>query len=120
MARSVGAAARARRAPAGPLPPEALRGGPAPPPPPPRGASGRPVTTRETADVLRANPGLVRLGDWVFPTIRPWQAGKREAQDACGWTIFAYRELAEAPAGVPTVIAETGLPTEGALATSEH
>jgi hypothetical protein len=86
-----------------------------------RARSGRPVTTRETIEVLRADASLVRLGDWVFPTIHPFAAGKRESQDACGWTIFAYRDLADgAPAGVPTVVAETGLPTEGALATSEH
>ena len=86
-----------------------------------RAASGRPVTTRETAQAYRDDPSLARMGDWLFPAIQPWEAGKRDPQDACGWTIFAYRELAErAPAGMPTVIAETGLPTEGALATSEH
>lgn len=86
-----------------------------------RAASGRPVTTRDTLQAFRDDPSLARVGDWLFPTIQPWHAEKRDPQDACGWTIFAYRELAErAPAGMPTVIAETGLPTEGALATSEH
>ena len=86
-----------------------------------RAASGRPVTTRETAQAFLDDPSLARVGDWLFPVIQPWNAGKRDPQDACGWTIFAYRELAErAPAGMPTVVAETGLPTEGALATSEH
>jgi hypothetical protein len=86
-----------------------------------RAKTGRPVTTREPADTLRADPSLARLGDWVFPIVQPWEAGKREGQEACGYTVFAYRDVTElAPAGVPTVIAESGLPTEGALATSEH
>ena len=86
-----------------------------------RSRTGRPVTTREPLAVYAGDATLVRAGDWVFPIIHPWSAGKRESQDACGWTIFAYRDLAErAPAGVPTVVAESGLPTDGALATSEH
>jgi len=86
-----------------------------------RTKSGRPVTTREPADTLSADPALARLGDWLFPIVQPYPAGKREGQEACGYTIFAYRDVTElAPAGVPTVIAESGLPTEGAPATSEH
>jgi exo-beta-1,3-glucanase (GH17 family) len=86
-----------------------------------RRATGRPVTTRETPKPYADDPSLLRLGDWVFPTIHPWYAEKRAPQDACGWTIFAYRDLAAlAPAGVPTVVAETGLPTAGATAASEH
>ena len=76
---------------------------------------------REHVDAFRDDPGLLRLGDWVFPTIQPWHAGKRESQDACGWTIFTYRELAElAPAGMPTVVAPTTMPTEGERGASEH
>jgi exo-beta-1,3-glucanase (GH17 family) len=86
-----------------------------------RGATGRPVTTREPLAAYRDDPSLLRAGDWVFPIIHPWEAEQRDSQAACGWTIFAYRELAErAPAGIATLIAETGLPTAGALATSEH
>ena len=86
-----------------------------------RKQAGRPVTTREPAETLRADPALARIGDWVFPIVQPWDAGKHEGQEACGYTVFAYRDVAGlAPAGVPTVIAETGLPTEGAPATSEH
>jgi exo-beta-1,3-glucanase (GH17 family) len=86
-----------------------------------REVTGRPVTTREPLRTYTDDPTLVRAGDWVFPTIEPWDADKREAQDACGWTIFAYRDLAEhAPAGVAAVVGATGLPTDGALATSEH
>ena len=86
-----------------------------------RTKTGRPVTTREPPEAYARDAALLRAGDWVFPIVQPWGAGKREAQDACGWTIFAYRDLAErAPAGVTTVVAESGLPTDGALATSEH
>jgi exo-beta-1,3-glucanase (GH17 family) len=86
-----------------------------------RRATGRPVTTRETLKVYADEPRLLRLGDWVFPTIHPWYAEKRASQEACGWTIFAYRDLAErAPAGLPTVVAETGFPTDGAPPASEH
>ena len=86
-----------------------------------RAKTGRPVTTREPLATYASDPTLVRAGDWLFPIVQPWSADKREGQDACGWAIFAYRDLAErAPAGVPTLVAETGLPTEGALATSEH
>jgi exo-beta-1,3-glucanase (GH17 family) len=86
-----------------------------------RRATGRPVTTRETLKAYADYPSLLRLGDWIFPTIHPWYAEQRGSQEACGWTIFAYHDLAErAPAGRPTVIAETGLPTEGAPSASEH
>jgi len=86
-----------------------------------RQKTGRPVTTREPSDTLRADPSLARLGDWVFPIVQPWDAGKREGQEACGYTIFAYRDVAAlAPAGMATMVAESGLPTEGAPTTSEH
>jgi exo-beta-1,3-glucanase (GH17 family) len=86
-----------------------------------RRATGRPVTTRETLTAYADDVGLLEVGDWVFPTIHPWYAEKRAPQDACGWTIFAYRDLAaRAPAGVPTVVAETGLPTDGTPPASEH
>jgi len=86
-----------------------------------RRATGRPVTTRETLKAYAGDPSLLRLGDWIFPTIHPWYAEQRGSQEACGWTIFAYRDLAEqAPAGRSTVVAETGLPTEGAPSASEH
>jgi exo-beta-1,3-glucanase (GH17 family) len=86
-----------------------------------RRATGRPVTTRETLKAYADDPAVLRLGDWVFPTIHPWYAEQRGSQAACGWTISAYRDLAErAPAGRPTVVAETGLPTEGAPSASEH
>ncbi len=85
-----------------------------------RAATGRPVTTREPASAYRDDAALLRAGEWLFPLLDPWAAGQRDSQEACGWTIFAYRDLAElAPPGVP-VVAETGLPTAGALATSEH
>jgi hypothetical protein len=86
-----------------------------------RQTSGRPVTTREPLASYGDDQTLARVGDWLFPTVEPWPAGHHESQDACGWTIFAYRDLAaRAPAGVPTVVAETGLPTEGAPAALEH
>ncbi len=86
-----------------------------------RAATGRPVTTREPPASYRDDASLVRAGDWLFPIIQPWDAEQRDSQAACGWTIFAYRDLAkDAPAGVPTVVAETGLPTAGAPSTSEH
>jgi exo-beta-1,3-glucanase (GH17 family) len=86
-----------------------------------RAATGRPVTTRDALKAYQDDPSLAGAGDWVFPTIHPWRADQRDSQGACGWTIFAYRDLAEhVPAGVPIVIAETGLPTEGGLPTSEH
>jgi hypothetical protein len=86
-----------------------------------RRATGRPVTTRETPATYADDPALLRLGDWLFPAVQPWPEGHRDSQDACGWTIFAWRDLAaRAPAGIPTVIGATGLPTEGAPAALEH
>jgi hypothetical protein len=86
-----------------------------------RDATGRPVTTREPLAAYRDDATLRGAGDWLFPTIQPWYADKRDSQEACGWTIYAYRDLAErAPAGIAAVIGATGLPTEGALTTSEH
>lgn len=85
-----------------------------------RQMSGRPVTTRETLAAYAADPSLARVGDWLFPTLHPWYADHRESQDACGWTIHAYHDVADrAPAGIPVVAAETGLPTDGVLGTSE-
>jgi exo-beta-1,3-glucanase (GH17 family) len=86
-----------------------------------RNATGRPVTTRETLKAYTDDPTLLRAGDWLFPTIHPWYAEHRDSQDACGYTIYAYRDLAaQAPAGIATVVAETGLPSEGAVSASEH
>ncbi len=86
-----------------------------------RNATGRPVTTRDTLKAYHDDPTLLRAGDWLFPTVHPWYAGHRESQDACGWTIAAYRDVAaRAPAGMSTVLGETGLPTDGGTPASEY
>jgi exo-beta-1,3-glucanase (GH17 family) len=80
-----------------------------------RAATGKPVTTRETPGTYCTDPGLLALGDWVFPTVHPYFAGLTDPAAACAWTAERHEALlAAVPRGVPLVIAETGLPTAGA------
>jgi len=81
--------------------------------------TGRPVAVRERIESYRADPGLLRLGDWVFPLV---DADPRHgAQEACGATMQAYQTLrARVPPDRRVVVAAAGLPTAVAPAANEH
>ena len=84
-----------------------------------RRATGRPVAVRELVASYRADPHLLGVGDWVFPI----DAGdpSRGAQEACGLTMLAYRELLErGPQDRPLALASAGLPTAGDPGANEH
>src|SRR5262245_58734728 len=84
-----------------------------------RRATGKPVTVRETIASYRADPRLARAGDWVFPIATADPASG--AQDACGLTMAAYRELLErGPQDRPVTLASAGLPTASGPGANEH
>jgi hypothetical protein len=84
-----------------------------------RRATGKPVTVREGIASYRGDPRLARAGDWVFPIATADPA--RGAQDACGLTMAAYRELLErGPQDRPVTLASAGLPTAGVPGANEH
>ncbi len=84
-----------------------------------RRTTGRPVAVRELLASYRTDPRLLWVGDWVFPIADGDPTGG--AQEACGITATAYRELLErGPQDRPLALAATGLPTAGAPAANEH
>jgi len=86
-----------------------------------RGATGRPVTTREPVAQYTRDPGLLALGEWVFPSANPYDADARPPQTACGLSVRWYFELLDRVGpGRPIVLGETGLPTAGERPLSEN
>src|SRR5262249_51203073 len=64
---------------------------------------------------------LIGLGDWFFPIANPYRANAWHPQDACGYGVHRNIELHDRlPAGMPLVLAETGLPTEGPPGENEN
>ena len=78
-----------------------------------RTATGRPVTTSETADQYLADTSLFTLGDWVFPNMHPWWAGQRTPETGAKWAMDKFRALEMAAGGRPLVIKESWWPTGG-------
>ncbi len=84
-----------------------------------RRATGRPVAVREQVASYRADPHLLGVGDWVFPI--PAIDVPHGAQEACGVTMAAYRELLErGPQDRPIALAAAGFPTAGQPGANEH
>jgi exo-beta-1,3-glucanase (GH17 family) len=76
-----------------------------------KAATGKPVTTTEEIDDY-LDPGLLALGDWVFPNAHPYFHNQIAPEMAARWTIAAYDDLARR-AGRLVVFKEVGLPTAG-------
>ncbi len=76
-----------------------------------RTLTGKPVTTAEQyGDYSDAR--LLKLGDWVFPTVHPYFYHVREPLAAVKWTKAAYDDL-KTRSGRFVLFKEVGLPTAG-------
>ena len=76
-----------------------------------REATGKPVTTAEQIEHYE-NVELLRLGDWVFPTVHPYFHRKLEPNEAVRWTVGAYTRLKQKSDRF-VLFKEVGLPTAG-------
>ncbi len=76
-----------------------------------RTLTGKPVTTAEQcADY--ADERLLKLGDWVFPTVHPYFYHVRDPLEAVKWTKARYDDLRKR-SGRFVLFKEVGLPTAG-------
>ena len=86
-----------------------------------RAATNRPVTTREPVDTYAQDAELVTLGDWLFPTANPYDAGNTLPQTACGYSVHRFMDVRDQiAAGRQVVLGETGLPTAGEAMLTEN
>lgn len=84
-----------------------------------RSLTQKPVTTNEELSIYFSTPGLVDLGDWIYPNIHPYWAGMREPQPAVQWTVQKFNLLQQRAPARFIVCKELGLPTAGAPDCSE-
>lgn len=73
--------------------------------------TGKPVTTSEQYGDY-SDERLLKLGDWVFPTVHPYFYRMREPLKAVNWTKAAYDDL-RSRSGRFVLFKEVGLPTAG-------
>jgi exo-beta-1,3-glucanase (GH17 family) len=73
--------------------------------------TGKPVTTAEQYGDY-SDERLLKLGDWVFPTVHPYFYHVREPLAAVKWTKAAYDDLKKR-SGRLVLFKEVGLPTAG-------
>jgi len=83
-----------------------------------RASTTLPVGVAEPAETLLAPDGPGDLGDFVIATARPFEAGERGTQEACGWTVFRWHDL-RARWPKREVVVAAGLPTGGVRPASE-
>ena len=76
-----------------------------------RETTGKPVTTAEQIEDYD-NPELLRLGDWVFPTVHPYFHRQLDPGNAVRWTANAYARL-KGKSDRFVLFKEVGLPTAG-------
>lgn len=76
-------------------------------------ATGLPVTTAEPMHLYEQNPGLVQAGDWIFPTVHPYWAKIRNADEAVAWTVKQFDRLRELGPERTVIFKEVGYPTDG-------
>jgi exo-beta-1,3-glucanase (GH17 family) len=76
-----------------------------------RDSTGKPVTTAEQYGDY-TDERLLKLGDWVFPTVHPYFYHIREPLAAARWTKAAYDDLRRR-SGRFVLLKEVGLPTAG-------
>jgi len=76
-----------------------------------RTRTGKPVTTAEQYGDY-SDERLLRLGDWMFPTVHPYFYHVREPLAAVKWTKAAYDDLKKR-SGRFVLLKEVGLPTAG-------
>ncbi len=76
-----------------------------------RTLTGKPVTTAEQYDDY-SDERLLKLGDWVFPTVHPYFHHVYEPRTAVKWTKTVYDDLKKR-SGRFVLFKEVGLPTAG-------
>ena len=85
-----------------------------------RQKSTRPVTTTEVNNLYFKDEKLLNLGDWIFPNAHPYWQNITDPIQAVGWTQDTFNALNEIAGGLPVILKEVGLPTEGAPRLSEY
>jgi len=83
-----------------------------------RTRTARPVATSEDVDTYDARPGLLSVGDWLFPIAHPYWHSTKYPQQAVQWEQAQYRALVDRT-GLFVFFKEVGLPTAGADGLSE-
>ncbi|MCX7765705.1 MAG: hypothetical protein N2246_03245 [Candidatus Sumerlaeia bacterium] len=83
-----------------------------------RNTTRKPVTTNEELSVYFNTPGLLDLGDWIYPNIHPYWAGVKEPLPAVQWTVEKFNLLQQSAPGRFISCKELGLPTAGDSACS--
>ncbi len=83
-----------------------------------RSRSGKPVATAEDVDTYDVRPGLLSVGDWIFPIAHPYWHGIEEPQRAIQWEQDQYDAFLEKTNRF-VLFEEGGLPTAGANGLSE-
>jgi exo-beta-1,3-glucanase (GH17 family) len=83
-----------------------------------RTRSGKPVATAEDVDTYDYRPGLLSVGDWLFPIAHPYWHATEEPQRAIQWEQDQYDALLE-KSNRFVFFEENGLPTAGANGLSE-
>ncbi|MGA7192397.1 MAG: hypothetical protein WBW94_02120 [Anaerolineales bacterium] len=83
-----------------------------------RTRSGKPVATAEDVDTYDFRPGLLSVGDWLFPIAHPYWHAVDEPQKAIQWEQDQYDAFLEKTNRF-VFFEEGGLPTAGANGLSE-
>jgi exo-beta-1,3-glucanase (GH17 family) len=78
-----------------------------------RRSTGKPATTTEASPEYGREPGLARLGDWVFPNVHPYFQHKTDPVEAVRWTEQTFDQFTKRAPGRIVVFKEVGLPTAG-------
>ena len=83
-----------------------------------RTRTGKPVATAEDVDTYGYRPGLLSVGDWLFPIAHPYWHAIEEPQRAIQWEQDQYDAFLEKTNRF-VFFEEGGLPTAGANGLSE-
>jgi len=83
-----------------------------------RTSSGKPVATAEDVDTYSYRPGLLSVGDWLFPIAHPYWHAIEEPRKAIQWEQEQYEAFLERTDRF-VFFEEDGLPTSGANGLSE-
>ncbi len=83
-----------------------------------RTRTGKPVATAEDVDTYDYRPGLLSVGDWLFPIAHPYWHAVEEPQKAIQWEQDQYDAFLEKTNRF-VFFEENGLPTAGASGLSE-
>ena len=83
-----------------------------------RSRTGKPVATSEDIEFYYRWPGLLSVGDWLFPIAHPYWHFTKYAPDAVQWEQDQYVAI-RARTDRYVFFKEVGLPTSGAAGLSE-